>query len=218
MRRSRKLLVPMLSTLAFAFASSATAATLELQKEWVNDPTQLDKCGWADYSPTGCYGWWEHYAVYSAGAEPNNVTVSGEGAEAIVLRDPNVPIAGGGSDGDIVGDPTGYPDYLLDGTVPISRSWTCMAPTSRGNGLCFGTPSDNGFALFDRTMLSLGDGDDTVNLTYGSVAATVALGSGNDLLHARNGLMDHIDCGSGDDGVWADSGDTVDSTCEAVTR
>jgi hypothetical protein len=201
------------------FGTAASAATLELQTQWVDDPTQLDTCGNYDHSPTGCWGWYEHYIVYAGGAELNNVTVTGEGAEAIVLRDPNVPIAGGGSDGDVViVDPLAYPDFIQQSSLPVERSWNCVSPQQRGHALCFGTPSDAGLASFDKLSILLGGGDDALNLTYASMAATVTLGSGDDLVHARNGRVDHIECGAGNDGVWADSGDTVDSTCEAVTR
>jgi Ca2+-binding RTX toxin-like protein len=214
----RRMLVVAVMAVVPVFASTASSATLELDTVWVDDPTQLESCGLNDYSPTGCYGWWEHYVVYTAGAERNNVTLGGEGTEAIVLRDPNVPIAAGGEDDNVVGDPTSYPYYLENWEVPIGRSWRCLSPQGRGNGLCVGTSSDDGIASFDRLTIVLDGGDDKLTLMRGSMPAHVFAGSGNDTIDSRNNTVDQIDCGDGADAVATDGLDAIATSCENVTR
>jgi Ca2+-binding RTX toxin-like protein len=43
-------------------------------------------------------------------------------------------------------------------------------------------------------------------------------GRGNDRIFARDGVRDHINCGSGNDSVRADRADVVARNCEHVSR
>ena len=43
-------------------------------------------------------------------------------------------------------------------------------------------------------------------------------GPGDDRFHTRDGEIDHITCGDGNDVVLADTVDVVDSSCEKVIR
>ena len=75
--------------------------------------------------------------------------------------------------------------------------------------------------------IDLGNADDQVNDSNTSLATTVTAGrgqkeiktgAGNDLIQVRNGSIDRIDCGAGDDTVVADAQDPVASNCEHVDR
>jgi hypothetical protein len=203
-------------SVAFAVASPATAATLQMERVWFDDPEQLDTCGYNDYSPTGCYGWYEHYVTYTAGAERNNVTVGGEGTEVIVLRDPNVPISAGPESLPDVGDPVAYLDSGYGSLV--YRSWGCYSPQGRGNALCVGTPGDAGLASFDKFTILLGGGDDQLTLLRGSIPTHVFTNSGNDTIDSRNNTIDRIACGTGVDTVLTDGADSIAADCENVKR
>lgn len=74
---------------------------------------------------------------------------------------------------------------------------------------------------------ALGDGTDTFDdgganlattVQAGTGSKTISTGSGNDQIFARNGSVDHIDCGAGYDTVTADSNDVVAADCEQVVR
>jgi Ca2+-binding RTX toxin-like protein len=65
-------------------------------------------------------------------------------------------------------------------------------------------------------LLKGGGGADT--LTGGLGADTLNGGGGNDRIEARDGVVDTVQCGSGTDTVIADTGDTVASDCENVSR
>ena len=197
-------------------ASNAAAATLDLQTTWVDDPTQLEWCGTNDYSPDGCYGWYEHYVTYTAGAEFNNLTIGGEGAEAIVLHDPNVPIFASGGDEANYLDGIDYTVGRGDPFVP--RGWSCSSPQGRGNALCVGTPGTSGLASFDRLTIVLGGGDDKLTLLRGSMPAHVFAGDGSDTIDSRNNTADAISCGNGVDTVLTDGNDAIGASCEKVTR
>jgi len=55
-------------------------------------------------------------------------------------------------------------------------------------------------------------------ITPGVQARAVYAFGGNDLIRARDGRREYIDCGRGRDRVVADARDVVTSTCEVVTR
>jgi hypothetical protein len=197
-------------------ASSAGAATLELQTRWVDDPTQLDQCGLYDYSPDGCYGWYEHYLTYTAGAEHNNLTLGGEGTETVLLRDPNVPISVSGADSADYVD--GIEATVSYGDPFVPRGWDCSAPQGHGNAMCLGSPGTSGLASFDRLTIVLGGGDDKITLLRGSMPAHVFANSGNDTIDSRNNTVDRVVCGTGVDTVVTDGPDAVAADCENVTR
>lgn len=64
--------------------------------------------------------------------------------------------------------------------------------------------------------LSAGAGGDVVE--GGPGFDSLSGGDGDDLLSDADGLADRISCGAGTDRVEADTADTVDADCEAVTR
>jgi hypothetical protein len=216
MKLMRRLLLIAVMAAIPIVASSASAATLSLDTVWFDDPEQLDTCGLNDYSPTGCYGWYEHYVTYAAGPERNNVTIGGEGTEVIVLRDPNVPISAGPQPLPDVGDPLAYLDGGY-GTL-VYRSWGCSSPQGRGNAVCAGTPGDSGLASFDKFTILLGGGDDQLTLLRGSIPTHVFTNSGNDTIDSRNNTIDRIACGAGVDTVLTDGADAIAADCENVER
>ena len=65
-----------------------------------------------------------------------------------------------------------------------------------------------------------GPGRDTINGDTNSVCTSIVClpGASNDVIHARDGEVDQIACGFGNDIVVADSIDVVSGDCEAVDR
>ncbi|MDI2125517.1 hypothetical protein [Yinghuangia seranimata] len=63
-----------------------------------------------------------------------------------------------------------------------------------------------------------GDQNDTITLAVPGTPSNVSAGSGNDSVHAKNGVRDQITCGTGFDTVQADTFDVVAADCEVVTH
>jgi hypothetical protein len=98
-----------------------------------------------------------------------------------------------------------------------------------GSGVMFGGDGNDRLDAIqsstDRTRLYGGDGDDF--LTGSNAANRIVGGSGqdrisgrrgNDLIDARDGLRDHVRCGTGTDVVSADKRDDVFRDCERVVH
>jgi hypothetical protein len=64
----------------------------------------------------------------------------------------------------------------------------------------------------------LDSGPDRVTLGPTVVGGAVDTGAGIDTIDVRNGTLDSVDCGAGDDTVSADTIDVVAANCEHVTR
>lgn len=64
--------------------------------------------------------------------------------------------------------------------------------------------------------LAGGDGND--DLTGGSGTDTVGGGAGDDVIDVFDGVRDNVNCGDGNDVVFADALDVVSSNCENVSR
>jgi subtilisin family serine protease len=79
-----------------------------------------------------------------------------------------------------------------------------------------GSGSDSVTGSAAVNILKGGLGNDTV--TGGLGADTLNGGGGNDRIEARDGVVDTVTCGSGTDTVIADTGDSVNSDCETVSR
>jgi hypothetical protein len=117
-------------------------------------------------------------------------------------------------------------DYSVNGVQqgPFDTGVGCGAPTRL---TVFGNPGDdllnlsqvsaaNGFTgITQPSFIDGGSGSDT--LILGSVTSNAVGGSGNDIVFARNGFGDFVDCGEGLDAVQSDQ-QGVDSllNCEIV--
>src|SRR4051794_23725981 len=79
------------------------------------------------------------------------------------------------------------------------------------------TGKKNGFPI----ALTVGSGCwrlSSSSASCGRTAAVVSLGDGDDVVDLRNGLADSLACGAGNDSGDAETGDTVAADCEAVTK
>jgi hypothetical protein len=69
----------------------------------------------------------------------------------------------------------------------------------------------------DRTLFPCRGTARADHIRVAAAPTTMKAGAGNDLVDARNGRIDTIDCGPGRDVVWADRRDVV-RNCEIVHR
>src|SRR4051812_19626892 len=58
----------------------------------------------------------------------------------------------------------------------------------------------------------------TRSTAIGDATARNTVGYGNDLIRARDGLADSVDCGVGADTAVVDAADVVAASCESVDR
>jgi hypothetical protein len=84
-----------------------------------------------------------------------------------------------------------------------------------------GTGADSITAGFGDDQVTGGPGADTILADGGSVYCgyyTCEVPYGNDMVLARDGEIDSVDCGPGQDSVQADANDVVAANCETVDR
>jgi hypothetical protein len=211
-------------------SAPAGAATLTIAEECRFLPGAYD-----------CGSW--HVVRYIGGAERNGVVVSGgrllpsvtqdslvraaPGLTqfAVAVYDPGVPIAAGPFETPELDDPP-TPTNEID-LLPVTRTWSCLAPTGESVGVCWATPGREcppyldcfvNVGFLNLVEVQLGDGPDSVRLVRGSPPAEVATGAGDDKVNAHNAVDDRIECGEGFDRVKAEVRDQVATTCEVVRR
>jgi Ca2+-binding RTX toxin-like protein len=129
------------------------------------------------------------------------------------------------------------PASLIAGATPVSftvfntRPGPSRLVGSKGDDLLLSYDYDDvidGKAGNDTIEAGLGDdritggpGRDSINADAGSGSCNFLVcrvGSGNDVVHARDGQRDSIRCGQGTDLVYADAADVVAPDCEGVKR
>jgi hypothetical protein len=169
-----------------------------------------------------------HVIRYVAGGgERNRVVVSADLTRAAVsVYDPGIPLAAGPLETPELTDPV-TPTSEID-LLPVTPTWSCAAPTGKSLGLCWTTPGREcppfirgcftNLATFSFVQVRTDDRSDSVRLLRGTPRGELETGAGDDKVDAHNGADDRIDCGDGFDTVAAEVRDTVDATCEAVTR
>jgi Ca2+-binding RTX toxin-like protein len=169
-------------------------------------------------------------------AGPGNDTLIGTGAsDSLNGEEGNDVLSGRGSNETLIGGPgidtakeTGVSTASVTATNMTTNFGTdgfnsidAVDLTGTGNGETLGVTTFTGPVKFDGAAgadtLNGGSGND--DLTGGTGVDNFSAGPGNDTLRAQDATADGlIACGTGDDTVFADDVDKVESDCETVTR
>lgn len=134
-----------------------------------------------------------------------DVVSGGEGVDTLKTHDYGSPgiritLDGVADDGEIAADGVGTQEgdnYLpdIENVIGPTSTSAVVVATAAANTITTGMYADV--------------------ITPGAGADTVSAGAGDDTIHARDGVADHIDCGTGTDTVVADRVDTLIG-CENV--
>jgi Ca2+-binding RTX toxin-like protein len=136
----------------------------------------------------------------------------GSGDDKLYSFGAETPVDGGNGD-DLVITAAGGPDG-----VSLAGGYGDDELVARyGHGTANGGPDDDVISLVDELSgwTAIGDGGHDV-IAGGSGSDTVSGGGGNDVIDVSgDDEVDHVDCGSGNDTVIYDVGDSISRNCES---
>ncbi|MCW3065621.1 MAG: calcium-binding protein [Solirubrobacterales bacterium] len=203
--------VSLAATLAAVAAGPAPASTVEVQTGAAGAQQPLF---WADV----------HYDA--AAGERNAVTVGASldpldgSANPVTIEENGATIASSGGAVQLPFPSTWGPSWVCNAAAHTA---VCASSTNAvGYASCTASPGLCGYGSyvdgFRGIFVNLGDGNDRVTLSMPpttSAGVTVSMGAGDDVVQARDGVAEYIDCGDGVDWVRVDAND-VPTGCETV--
>lgn len=156
--------------------------------------------------------------VQLSGGEGNDLLIGGAGADYLV-----------GGNGDDTVDGNCGTDLMFGSTgtdtlsYANSRAFTVCAAHTGGifvalNGTADDVDGENVVTTSNFEIITGTGGSDVIKL--GAAAMTIAAGDGDDIIEARNGVADTINCGGGTDRALLDAAtiDTAITACEELDR
>jgi hypothetical protein len=203
--------VPLAAMLATLAAGPARASTVDVQTGGAGAQQPLF---WADVN-------------YDAAAgELNAVTVGASldpldgSANPVTIQDDGATITSSGGAVQLPFPSTWGSSWVCNAA---GHTAVCASTTNAvGYASCTASPGLCGYGSyvdgFRDIFVNLGDGNDRVTLSMpptSSAGVTVSMGAGDDVVQARDGVLEYIDCGAGVDWVRVDANDVL-TGCETV--